>query len=104
MVRSEQDTASGRISFTQGPVDGSDLVLDDDHDDGDDNDDNYENDAHGNNYSIEGELEGIRGRPYKYMWSDILLCFLGCGIARFLSLRPASRSIRVASRSYRRLP
>ena len=58
MVRSKQDTASGRISFTQGPVDGSDLVLDDDHDDGDDNDDNYENDAHGNGYSIERELEG----------------------------------------------
>ena len=35
------------------------------------------------------------------MWSDILLCFLGCGIARFLSLLPATRSVRVASRSVR---
>ena len=34
MVRSEQDTASGKISFTQGPVGSSDLVLDDDNDDG----------------------------------------------------------------------
>ena len=51
MVRSEQDTASGKISFTQGPVDGSDLVLDDHHDDGNDNDDKYEKDAHGNGYS-----------------------------------------------------
>ena len=38
------------------------------------------------------------------MGSDILLCFLGCGIARFLSLQPASRSVRVASRSHRGLP
>ena len=29
----------------------------------------------------------------------LLPCFLGCGIARFLSLRPASRSVRIASRS-----
>ena len=28
----------------------------------------------------------------------LLLCFLGCGTACFLSLRPASRSVRVASR------
>ena len=34
LVRSEQDTASGKISFTQGPVGSSDLVLDDDNDDG----------------------------------------------------------------------
>ena len=41
----------------------------------------------------------------------LLLCFLGCGIARFLSLWPASRSLqaasrslRVASRSHRGLP
>ena len=38
------------------------------------------------------------------MWSDILLCFLGYGIARFLSLRPASRAMRVTSRSDRGLP
>ena len=35
------------------------------------------------------------------MWSAILLCFLGCGIAPFLTLRPTSRSERVASRSVR---
>ena len=33
------------------------------------------------------------------MWSDILICFLGCGVAPFLSSRPALRSMRVASRS-----
>ena len=38
------------------------------------------------------------------MWSDILLRFLGRGIARFLFLWPVSRSVRVASRSDRRLP
>ena len=38
------------------------------------------------------------------LWSDILLCILVCGIACFPSLRPALRSVRVASRSHRGLP
>ena len=40
-----------------------------------------------------------RKQRRRSLWSDILLCFLGCGIARFLSLRPASSSVPVASRS-----
>ena len=42
-------------------------------------------------------------RRRRSLWSEILLCFLGCGIARFLSLRPASSSVRVSWRSYRSL-
>ena len=42
-----------------------------------------------------------RGRS---LWSDILICFLGCGTARFLSSRVALRSVGVASRSDRGLP
>ena len=40
-----------------------------------------------------------RKQRRRSLWSDILLCFLGCGIARFLSLRRTSKSVRVASRS-----
>ena len=45
-----------------------------------------------------------RKQRRRSLWSDILLCFLGCGRARLLSLRPASRSVRVASRSDQGLP
>ena len=52
-----------------------------------------------------GHNDGKRALPHprkqRRRSLDILLCFLGCGRARLLSFRPASRSVQVASRSVR---
>ena len=52
---------------------------------------------------IGNQLYHTPGSKGGYCSTSSSSSFLGCGIARFLSLRPASRSVRVASRSHVRV-